>query len=180
MRVSRAKYCENSASPDRRNYSTCRVAWPGKLPLGSSTLGNFGWSTQHTPCLERELRQHSLLRAPAPSQFFASKPWQQAIPSNRHHTGLGLPYMTSAYFWEFFIHPPVTVTNQLILFLSSAFLGPPPPPTAEVLGEGDASMKSAHCWVLHTSCFSFSSQFLSTEQEERRRPQTGQTDRKTG
>ena len=51
---------------------------------------------------------------------------------------------------------------------------------AEVLGEGDASMSSAHCWVPHTSCFSFSSQFLSTEQEERRRPQTGQTDRKTG
>ena len=31
-----------------------------------------------------------------------------------------------------------------------------------------------------TSCLSFSSQFLSTEQEERRRPQTGQEDRKNG
>ena len=29
--------------------------------------------------------------------------------------------------------PPVTVTNQLILFLSSAFWGPPPPPTADVI-----------------------------------------------
>ena len=29
--------------------------------------------------------------------------------------------------------PPVTVTNQLILFLSSAFWGPPPPSTADVI-----------------------------------------------
>ena len=38
----------------------------------------------------------------------------------------GLPYMTSANFSDFF-YPPVTVTNQLILFLLSAFWGPPPP-----------------------------------------------------
>ena len=53
--------------------------------------------------------------------------------------------------------------------LLAAFLSCEP----EVLGGADASMSSAHCWALHTSCFSFSSQFMSTEQEERRRPQTG-------
>ena len=36
------------------------------------------------------------------------------------------PYMTSALFSDFDT-PPVTVTNQLILFLSSAFWGPPSP-----------------------------------------------------
>ena len=45
---------------------------------------------------------------------------------------LGLPYMMSAKFSD--LTPPVTVTNQLILSLSSAFLGPPlPPPTADVI-----------------------------------------------
>ena len=39
----------------------------------------------------------------------------------------GLPYMTSAKCWDFFNHSPlVTYINQLILFLSSAFWGPPP------------------------------------------------------
>ena len=47
----------------------------------------------------------------------------------------------------------------------------------------DESSSSAHCWVvleLHISCFSFSCQHLSTEQEKRQRPQNGQEDRKTG
>ena len=47
----------------------------------------------------------------------------------------------------------------------------------------DDSSSLALCWFaleLHTSCFSISNQYLSTEQEERRRPQTGQEDRKTG
>ena len=40
----------------------------------------------------------------------------------------GLPYMTSAKFSYFFIPIPlVTVTNQMILFLLSAFWGPPSP-----------------------------------------------------
>ena len=41
----------------------------------------------------------------------------------------GLPYVTSAKFSDFFLPPPpvVTVTNQLILFLSSAFWGQPLP-----------------------------------------------------
>ena len=40
----------------------------------------------------------------------------------------GLPYMRSAKFSDFLTpSPPVTVTNQLILFLSSPLWGPPPP-----------------------------------------------------
>ena len=41
----------------------------------------------------------------------------------------GLPYMTSTHFSDFFDLPSslVTVTNQLIVFLSSAFWGPLPP-----------------------------------------------------
>ena len=51
----------------------------------------------------------------------------------------GLPYMTSAKFSDFFYLTItkcslVTFTNQLILFLLSAFWGPPsPPPTADVI-----------------------------------------------
>ena len=47
----------------------------------------------------------------------------------KHIRGVrGLPYMTSARFSNFFTPSPlVTVTNKLILFLSSAFWGPPPP-----------------------------------------------------
>ena len=42
----------------------------------------------------------------------------------------GLPYMTSAKLLDFWPPPPlVTVTNQLILFLLSAFGGPPLPTT---------------------------------------------------
>ena len=46
--------------------------------------------------------------------------------------------------------------------------------------EGQESKISRTLQQPSTSCLSFSSQFLSTEQEERRRPQTGQEDRKTG
>ena len=46
----------------------------------------------------------------------------------------GLPYMTSARFSDILTPSPlVTVTNQLVLFLSSAFWGPPPPSTADVI-----------------------------------------------
>ena len=44
--------------------------------------------------------------------------------------------MTSAKFSDFLtpLAPPVTVTNQPILFLSSAYWGPHlPPPTADVI-----------------------------------------------
>ena len=44
----------------------------------------------------------------------------------------GLPYMTSAKF-SYFLNPPVSVKNELILFLLSAFRGPPPPPIADVI-----------------------------------------------
>ena len=40
--------------------------------------------------------------------------------------------MTSAKISDFF-DPLVTVKNQLIVFLLSAFWGPPPPPTADVI-----------------------------------------------
>ena len=41
----------------------------------------------------------------------------------------GLPYMTSAKFSDFLTPSPiVTVTNQLMVFLSSAFLRTPPHP----------------------------------------------------
>ena len=46
--------------------------------------------------------------------------------------------------------------------------------------EGQESKISRTLQQPSTSCLSFSSQFLSTEQEERRCPQTGQEDRKTG
>ena len=39
----------------------------------------------------------------------------------------GLPYMTSAKFLDLLTHTPVTFTNQLILFLLSAFWGHPSP-----------------------------------------------------
>ena len=47
----------------------------------------------------------------------------------------GLPYITSAKFSDFFTPSPlVTVTNQQILFLLSAFWGPPSPsPTPDVI-----------------------------------------------
>ena len=45
-------------------------------------------------------------------------------------SNLGLPYMTSATFSDL-LTP--TYTNQLILFLSSAFWGPPPPLEFEVI-----------------------------------------------
>ena len=44
--------------------------------------------------------------------------------------------MTSAIFSDFFIPSPppiLTVTNQLILLYSSAFWGPPPQPTSDVI-----------------------------------------------
>ena len=47
---------------------------------------------------------------------------------------MGLPYMTSVKFRIFY--PPVTVTNQLILFPLSAFWGPPPPSNADVIYGG--------------------------------------------
>ena len=60
------------------------------------------------------------------------------ICRSRSHCGAvrrmhrGLPYMTSAKISDFF-DPLVTVKNQLIVFLLSAFWGPPPPPTADVI-----------------------------------------------
>ena len=50
----------------------------------------------------------------------------------------------------------------------------------ELENEGQESKISRTLKQPSTSCLSFSSQFLSIEQEERRRPQTGQEDRKTG
>ena len=62
----------------------------------------------------------------------------------RAHSCQGLPSMTSAKVSDFFTQfPLVTVTNQLILFLSSAFWGPPSPHplwtsyTEAPLGRGD-------------------------------------------
>ena len=47
---------------------------------------------------------------------------------------MGLPYNDVRIIFGIFDNlPPVIVTNQLILFLSSAFLGPPPPTTADVI-----------------------------------------------
>ena len=51
---------------------------------------------------------------------------------------------------------------------------------ADIEKEGQESKISPTLQQPSTSCLSFSSQFLSTEQEERRCPQTGQEDRKTG
>ena len=50
---------------------------------------------------------------------------------------------------------------------------------AVLLSLSDESNSLVHCWValqFETSGFSFSSQYLSTEQEERQQPQTGQKD----
>ena len=46
----------------------------------------------------------------------------------------GLPVMTSRKFTDFvYPLPLVTITNQLIVFLSSAFWGPAPPLSAEII-----------------------------------------------
>ena len=44
--------------------------------------------------------------------------------------------------------PPVTVTNQLILFLSSAFWAPLPPPTADVIYGSPLTLYLLAGWVL--------------------------------
>ena len=49
-------------------------------------------------------------------------------------TERGFPYMTFAQFWDLLTPSPlVTYRNQLTLFLSSAFWGPPPPPSADII-----------------------------------------------
>ena len=53
----------------------------------------------------------------------------------------------------------------------------------EIEKEGQQSKNLHNSWVVldfRTSCLFFSNQYLSTEQEERRHPQTGEEDRKTG
>ena len=64
----------------------------------------------------------------------ALKLWrsEQRVPFGRKHRGRittrGLPYMTSANFSAFWTPSPlVAFRNQMILFLLSAFWGPPPP-----------------------------------------------------
>ena len=52
-------------------------------------------------------------------------------------------------------------------------------PVADISALKQARRILRCCWDVykfHTSCFSFSSLYVSTEQEERRRPQTGQKD----
>ena len=51
---------------------------------------------------------------------------------------------------------------------------------SDIEKEGQESKTSRTLQQPSPSCLSFSSQFFSTEQEERQHPQTGQEDRKTG